>query len=605
MIDNNYDILVKFNQPSSVEISRIRPTDKNQWNALVREFTGKISEIDLERFEVSFNEFYKKRKWLTVWKSWGQTYLLEENLKKKLSDVKDEVTSFKLASKGIENFPKHDFTFLKLKRYLTKHQQINISAMLPKGNGANFSVPGAGKTTTSLITWKYLQTQKKVGKLLVICPKSAFYTWCEQEPSAVFQSPPTCQIFDENSIGEEVEILVTNYEKLETSHRVERLIKWITKHHSMLIVDEAHRIKGGINSIRWLSCKRLAEVASRVDLLTGTPMPQSYEDLRNLLNLSWRNLPDNYLTDTILSSLKRGGIFVRTTKEELDLPPVELKEISIEQGKIQEQVYSALKKSYHGLFSLNKNQEEFLGRKGRAAMTLIATATNPGLIAGLSTEDAYLNLRWPPQAIKNDVDLMEIIEKYISIEIPPKYIWLMEFLKTAKKEKRKVLVWSSFVGNLLALNRMLKDFNPALIYGAVDFDSRKNELNKFQKDESCNVLLTNPQTLGEGISLHKFCHEAVYIDRTYNAGQYLQSLDRIHRLGLEKNILTKIYILSSKRSIDNRVNSRLERKIVRMSEMLEDKGLMVHGSLDSDEWSSDGFNSDDYYDLFSHLSSDD
>ena len=53
------------------------------------------------------------------------------------------------------------------------------------------------------------------------------------------------------------------------------------------------------------------------------------------------------------------------------------------------------------------------------------------------------------------------------------------------------------------------------------------------------------------------------------------------------------------------MNSRLERKIVTMSEMLEDRGLMVHGSLDSDEWSSDGFNSDDYNDLFSHLSADD
>ena len=62
MTDNNYDILVKFNQPSSVEILRVRTTDKNQWNALVREFTGNISETSIERFEVSFNDFYKKRK---------------------------------------------------------------------------------------------------------------------------------------------------------------------------------------------------------------------------------------------------------------------------------------------------------------------------------------------------------------------------------------------------------------------------------------------------------------------------------------------------------------------------------------------------------------
>ena len=35
----------------------------------------------------------------------------------------------------------------------------------------------------------------------------------------------------------------------------------------------------------------------------------------------------------------------------------------------------------------------------------------------------------------------------------------------------------------------------------------------------------------EGISLHKVCKRALYLDRTYNAAQYLQSRDRIHRIG--------------------------------------------------------------------------
>jgi hypothetical protein len=42
----------------------------------------------------------------------------------------------------------------------------------------------------------------------------------------------------------------------------------------------------------------------------------------------------------------------------------------------------------------------------------------------------------------------------------------------------------------------------------------------------------NLAAMAEGVSPRHTCHDAIYVDRTFNAGQYLQSLDRIHRLGL-------------------------------------------------------------------------
>ena len=42
-----------------------------------------------------------------------------------------------------------------------------------------------------------------------------------------------------------------------------------------------------------------------------------------------------------------------------------------------------------------------------------------------------------------------------------------------------------------------------------------------------SVLLANPQTLGEIDAYIRYSNQAVYVDRTYNAGHYLQSLDRI------------------------------------------------------------------------------
>ena len=53
------------------------------------------------------------------------------------------------------------------------------------------------------------------------------------------------------------------------------------------------------------------------------------------------------------------------------------------------------------------------------------------------------------------------------------------------------------------------------------------------------VLVANYASCAEGISLHHVCHNAIYIDRSFQADQYLQSIDRICRLGNndEKNIL--------------------------------------------------------------------
>ena len=158
------------------------------------------------------------------------------------------------------------------------------------------------------------------------------------------------------------------------------------------------------------------------------------------------------------------------------------------------------------------------------------------------------------------------------------------------------------MGNLLTLqNRLLKTFNPSIVYGAIKDRDREDQINRFKNDPSSTVLLTNPQTLGEGISLHKVCHDAVYIDRTYNAGQYLQSIDRIHRLGLNQDIITNIYILETKRTIDNRISDRIKIKVNRMYEMLNDDGLLVPGSMDDEIDDLISFDKDDLSNLLKHL----
>jgi hypothetical protein len=86
-------------------------------------------------------------------------------------------------------------------------------------------------------------------------------------------------------------------------------------------------------------------------------------------------------------------------------------------------------------------------------------------------------------------------------------------------------------------------------------------------------MVANPAAASEGISLHRVCHHAIYLDRTFNAAHYLQSEDRIHRFGLPKGQETIIEIVECVDTVDETVRNRLGFKIGEMARALEDSSL--------------------------------
>jgi SNF2 family DNA or RNA helicase len=591
-----------------VRIQPIGQISSSEWESVLDWWAiGERYDIHAAYIDVPITAFTQRKLWLREnWKNLGNDLFIDDKVKKALKNVEGSIADFiALAEKTPSNTDVLNFDHIKLNGTLTPFQKLNVSSLVAMPNGANFSVPGAGKTLTTLSVWEHFRSSNQITRLLVVCPRSAFEAW--ENDSKMLVNTPTIEQFSDDPIDSSIEILYVNYEQLESRARLKRLIRWVEQAPTMLVFDEAHRVKGGGASIRWRACREMATQAKRVDLLTGTPMPQSQEDLRNLLSLSWQGLPREFFSDSRLSGLKRGGIFVRTTKEELQLPPMKIKQIQLPMSPVQSDIYAALRRSFVGQFQLSDTDSSFFIRRGKAVMTMIAAATNPGLLMGVVREDAYLGLSWPPRELAGSERLMTVLESYASHEIPEKYQWVSRYVANAASEGRKVLIWSTFIANLLALKRLLEPYNPALIYGATNQEDRKRELQKFRDSNSCSVLLTNPQTLGEGVSLHKECHEAIYLDRNYNAGLYLQSLDRIHRLGLAPDQETTVCILESLGSIDLRIARRLEDKIQRLGYYLNDAGL-TRVSLPSDEDDIPdamlGLDEVDLDDLYQHLRQD-
>ena len=522
---------------------------------------------------VGIPEFSQRKIWLREnWKNLGYELEIDDRVKVALKNVDALISKFEeIAAREEVDVGSINLDAIKLNKPLTEFQKNNIRFLIGMPSGANFSVPGSGKTLTTLALWEFFRVSDSLDRMLIVCPRSAFEAW--ESDSTMLSRNPSIDLFNDEPIDLSTEILYVNYEQLENENRLSRLVNWLSLGLSMLVIDEAHRIKGGGSSIRWRACRELANNAKRIDLLTGTPMPQSQEDLRNLLSLSWHSVPREFFSDSRLSSLKRGGVFVRTTKKELQLPSMKITSIELPMSRVQKDVYSALRQSFIGQFEISSIDSSYFSRRGKAVMTLIAAATNPGLLMRTIKEDAYLGLTWPPKELSGQERLMSVLEVYATHEIPEKYQWVALYVAKAAKEGRKVLIWSTFIANLLALKRLLEPYDPAVIYGISSQEERKAELIRFRSTESCSVLLSNPQTLGEGVSLHKECHEAIYLDRSYNAGLYLQSLDRIHRLGLPKTQETNIFILQCEGSIDQRIARRLEDKIQRLGFYLNDTGL--------------------------------
>ena len=128
-----------------------------------------------------------------------------------------------------------------------------------------------------------------------------------------------------------------------------------------------------------------------------------------------------------------------------------------------------------------------------------------------------------------------------------------------------------------------------VIFGSTLEEERKNILNKF-KEKEIDVLITNPHTLAESVSLHSVCHDAIYYEYSYNLVHLLQSKDRIHRLGLKEGQYTQYYFLQSifvtrdgfEYSLDQKIYQRLLEKEKIMLDAIDEDILESLGSIEDD-----------------------
>jgi SNF2 family DNA or RNA helicase len=461
-----------------------------------------------------------------------------------------------------------DFANAGFTRELRDFQLRDVGRLLNMGNGANFSVPGSGKTTVAYAIFSVLREAGLIDVMAVVAPPSAFEAW-EVEAHDCFGDDRAPSVgIRPGVVPRHLDVVVLNYERLERSRTLADLDAWMTGRRVLVVFDEAHRAKAGDRGVRGRAARTLAERATRRLVLTGTPMPNGLDDLAAVFNLAWPGHGDRLAHGDL--ARQRTRAFVRVVKSELHLPQLDMRTEYVNLEPAHRRIYDAL--SGEAVRLLESPAARDAAQVGRAVLRLIAAAGNPAVVLDPTTDFAM-----PYQ--ESEADISTIMSEPGAHVRPSKLVRVRQLVVANASVGRKTLVWSNFVGNVRALADILSDHSPAVVVGATPVEDasaptdRRRELERFRSDPQCSVLIATPQTLGEGVSLHRVCHDQVHFDRGFAAGTFLQSLDRTHRLGLPADAQPTCTLLVARDTIDEHVHAVLERKVGDMADALQDPSL--------------------------------
>ena len=247
----------------------------------------------------------------------------------------------------------------------------------------------------------------------------------------------------------------------------------------------------------------------------------------------------------------------------------------IKMNKHERHVYDSIVEKIRNLSIEDDFQEyELLIRLRRGRMMRLRQCLSYTRLLGTAVSEYSEDL------LGGQLTLADTIKHYDELESPAKLDAALALVEQLQQQGEKVVIWSNFVETLKLLRRRLVDagHKTELIYGETPTEatSVKEELTRekiiaefVSGSSGLNVLVANPAACAESISLHKHCSHAIYYDLSYNCAQYLQSLDRIHRVGGSENKIAHYYFLQYADTMDEDILSNLLRKSENMSAIVD------------------------------------
>lgn len=414
-----------------------------------------------------------------------------------------------------------------------------------------FDEQGLGKSKAVIDALCSNIENKEIDGVLIVCKKSLLYMWKNEimKHSHLF---PIVLSGTKRQRGRSFltygHFYIVNYESL--IQELE-LIKLVLRHKNFAIVlDESQKIKNPKAKVT-KAVLSLRNIANKKILITGTPIANKPEDIWSqfyfldggeLLGDDYSSFKKKYSLmlkgETSLRKYEKKllelksrveSIAIRRTKKILELPEKRYIDIELNLSPKQNEIYEIAKKElYYEIMEVDGEKiieeiDNFLVK----LLRLTQIASNPGLI----------------------------VKDYE--ETPSKFRKLDELMRKIIANREKTIIWTSFRKNIRILRRRYKDLGALMLFGEIPIVERNNVVQKFMDLEKYKVLIANPAAAKEGLTLTS-ANNAIYLDRNFNMDDYLQSQDRIHRIGQTKKC--NVIKLIARKTIDEYTDEILEKK---------------------------------------------
>jgi len=446
-----------------------------------------------------------------------------------------------------------------------EHQRVALKNSADKTEYAYFMEMGTGKTKVTIDNMAWLYFQRKITASLIIAPKSVYTNWQSEiethSPDVLkydvfrwnLDKPKDYFKFEKS---DNLKIFLINVEALSTKRGLNACVDYLkTNKLNMVVLDESTTIKNR-TAIRTKNILKLRSLSSIRRILTGSPITKSPLDLYTqcaflnpeLLGFSsyltfrnryaemgeipvgsnrWISIPKYYKNlEELENKLKRFSSRVR--KDEcLDLEPKVRQKRNIELEGDAKKIYEKLRTN---ALAIVQDSTISFSNKLTEIIKLHQVCN------GFTKNDDGVIMQLHNQKLKA---LEEILEE----------------------TDGKVIIWANYIYNIQEIITFLEKKygkeSVVSIYGAIDVETRKEAVEKIQKDPKVRFLVGNPTTGGFGLTLTA-CNTVVYYSNNYNLEVRMQSEDRAHRMGQKGTV---VYVdIVAKGTLDEAIMKSLTKK---------------------------------------------
>lgn len=513
-------------------------------------------------------------------------------------------------------------------RSLYPLQLLSAYHMAFSQNACNFSVPGAGKTSIVYGAYAYLHNlsiddPKHIDLLLIVGPLSSFGPWELEYEECFGREPKSKRLVGGVNKADKQDYLISKHPAELTLISYASLISlqkeigfFLRTNKVMMVLDEAHKAKNSSGGIIAQAVLEMSKYCKSRIVLTGTPAPNGYEDIYNMFKFIWPNknvmgFEVNQLRDitTTGDQVRVGRLienispyFIRIRKSDLNIPPATIHPpICVPMGPLQQRIYDFVEKRYMDEFMADGTTDtssRFKAALVQARMIRLMQAASDPAMLKTPLRDFFEDEDFPVETYQaiDDSDVLKSILDYEANEVPAKYIAVKQIVDDVLANNGKVVIWATFIHTIHGLKGYLESQGIPCqeLYGATpvakeginddEFVLTREKIVKAFQQPDCpfKVIIANPFAVAESISLHKACHNAIYIERSFNAAHFVQSKDRIHRYGLKPGTVTNYYYVLSRDTVDETINARLAEKERRMTEIMESMPIPLFNNISED-----------------------